>query len=95
MDQTAAFHSSGVMRHAAPLPTDLGRQGADLHAVVWHFAQGVEDVVVGQRQVTVCLQLTVHLVPKPLLDPHEGEPGAEFVATQPNSRPSLALRGLR
>ncbi len=49
LDQTAAFHSPGVMRHAAALPTDLGGQGADLHAFAGYSAQGVEDVVVGKR----------------------------------------------
>ena len=33
LDQVATFHSSSVMRQPAPLPADLGRQGADLHAL--------------------------------------------------------------
>ena len=49
LDQTAALHSLGVMRHAAPLPSDLGCKGADLHAFAGYSAQGVEDVVVGKR----------------------------------------------
>ena len=49
LNQAAAFHSPGVMRQAATLPTDVGRQGADLHALVGYSAQGVEDVVVGKR----------------------------------------------
>ena len=84
LDQTAALHSPGVMRHSAPLPSDLGRKGADLHGFVGDAAQGVEDVVVGKRKLVVCLQLAVHLVPQPLLNPHEGEPGTELAATQPN-----------
>lgn len=49
LDHSPALHSPGVMRQAAPLPTDPGRQGADLHALVGYSAQGVEDVVVGRR----------------------------------------------
>ena len=49
VDQTAALHSLGVMRHAAPLPSDLGCKGADLQACAGYSAQGVEDVVVGKR----------------------------------------------
>ena len=49
LHQSAALHSPGVVRQAAPLPTDLGREGADLHALVGYSAQGVEDVVVGKR----------------------------------------------
>ena len=49
LDESAALHSLGVVRQAAPLPTDLGREGADLHALFTNSAQGVEDVVVGKR----------------------------------------------
>jgi hypothetical protein len=42
LDQTTAFHPLGVMGQPAPLPADLGCQGAHLHAVVGHSAQGVE-----------------------------------------------------
>jgi len=84
MDETTSFHSAGVMRQTTPLPTDLSREGADLHALAGYTAQSVEDVVVGERQLTVCLELPVHLVPQPLLYPHVGEPGTQFIATQPN-----------
>jgi hypothetical protein len=49
LDHSPALHSLGVVRQAAPLPTDPGRQGADLHALVGCCGQGVEDVVVGKR----------------------------------------------
>ena len=94
LDQTTAFHAPGVMRQAAPLPTDQGRQGADLHTLVGYSAQGVEDIVVGKREVTVCLELAVHLVPQPLLKPHIGEPGTQFVASQPNDCASVVLLAL-
>ena len=48
-DQAATLHSSGVMGQAAPLPTDLGRQSADLHTLVRYSAEGVKNVIVGQR----------------------------------------------
>ncbi len=48
-DQTAALHSPGVMRNAAPLPPDLGCKGADQQACAGCSAQGIEDVVVGKR----------------------------------------------
>jgi hypothetical protein len=83
-DQTAALHSLGMVRHAAPLPSDLGCKGAHLHALAGHSAQSVEDVIVGKRKFVVRLELAVHLVPQPLLNPHEGEPGTELAATKPN-----------
>jgi hypothetical protein len=84
LHQAAAFHSPGVMRQAAPLPTDLGRQGADLYALVRYSAQGVEDVVIGKRQLAIGLELAVHFVAQPLLNPHIREPGLQFGATEPN-----------
>ena len=75
LDQSATLHSLGVVRQATPFPTDLGSKGADLHALVGYSAQGVEDVVVGKRQLAVRLELAVHLVAKPLLNSHEGQPG--------------------
>lgn len=83
LDQTASFHTLGVMRQAAPLPTDLGSECSYLHRTVWHSAQGVENVVVGQGEIIVRLELAVHFVTQTLLYPHKGEPGTQFVITQP------------
>ena len=73
-----------MVREPAPLPTDLSRESAELHALTGYAAQRVEDVVVGKRELTVCLELAVHLVSQALLKPHVSEPGTQFVATQPN-----------
>jgi hypothetical protein len=82
------------MRYPAALPPDPGGKDADLQASAGYSAEGVEDVVVRKRQLTVGLELAIHLVPEPLLNPHEGEPGTQLAATQPNVRPVLVLSTL-
>ena len=71
---------------AAAFPAKLGRQGGDLHLPAARDAQGGEDVVVGERQVAVCLELAVHLIGQAELHPDVGEPGTLLVAAQPDVR---------
>ncbi len=77
------IHEPGEANARRALEQPLEHLGLDLvDAPVEHrdhgvpaVGQGVEDVVVGEREVAVGQQLVVHLVGQPQHHPHVGEPG--------------------
>src|SRR5882757_8876096 len=72
-----------MMRYAATLPADLGSEVGDPHPGVRSVAQRDEDVVIGQRQAAVELQLTMHLVVHPKLYTDVGKPGSLLFRREP------------
>src|ERR1700742_2252661 len=72
--ETAFAQSPQMMRQSTTLPAnDIGQIG-DLQLVFRRIAQRAEHVIVGQRELTISLQLAVHLVVHLELHTHEGSP---------------------
>ncbi len=92
--QATLAHTPQLVRYAATLPADLGGQIGDPHPRVRRVAQRDEDVVIGQRQAVVDLQLAMHLVIHPKLHTDVGKPGTLLDRREP-PRLTSSLRRLR